>query len=135
MSEQDENQRGGGGGFLLSSPKAPGRLSVLQVSKKENLPLGSTAPALKVSRSEACFGRAGPGGGAAARERGRERERGSLLPWPQVTFQTPLRDPQVRRLLSPRCREPRAGLDSTERPQNSQQALESAEGPEAQARG
>lgn len=93
MSEQDENQRGSGCDLLFSSPKAPGRVSVLQVSKKENLPLGSAAQAVK------------------------------------VTFQTPPRDPQMRKLLSPRCREVRSGLDSTERLQHSQQALGSTEGP------
>ncbi|XP_049645854.1 transforming acidic coiled-coil-containing protein 3 [Suncus etruscus] len=45
----------------------------------------------------------------------------------KVTFQTPLRDPQMRRLLSPRRREARPGLDSAERPRDS------TAGPEAQA--
>lgn len=97
MSEQDENLRsGGGGGFSLSSPKAPGRLSVLQASKKENLPLGSPAPAAKV--------------------------RGSVLPRPQVTFQTPLCDPAVLRPLRLHRREVRADLDSAERPPSRRQA-------------
>ncbi|XP_036777307.2 transforming acidic coiled-coil-containing protein 3 isoform X1 [Manis pentadactyla] len=59
--------------FLFLPPELTGRSTVLRLSQKENVPPKSTAKAMKAS--VLCLGK--------------------------VTFQTPLRDPQTHRILSP----------------------------------